>query len=65
MLGSPKSNQIPSFDPEEAHAFLTRNDERLARLVERVGEAEENPSADNKKAHDEAWTRWKELLKKI
>ena len=31
----------------------------------RVGEAEENPSADNKKAHDEAWTRWKELLKKI
>jgi DNA-3-methyladenine glycosylase II len=37
MLGSAKSDQIPSFDREEAHAFLTRNDEPLARLIERVG----------------------------
>jgi len=37
MLGSAKSEQIPAFDHEKAHAFLTRNDERLARLIERVG----------------------------
>jgi carboxymethylenebutenolidase len=32
----------------------------------RAGEAEApNASAANKKAHDESWTRWKEILKKL
>jgi carboxymethylenebutenolidase len=32
----------------------------------RMGEPEfPNPTPDNKKARDEAWTRWKDLLKKI
>jgi 3-methyladenine DNA glycosylase/8-oxoguanine DNA glycosylase len=37
MLGSARSDQTLSFDHEEAHAFLSRNDQRLARLIERVG----------------------------
>jgi DNA-3-methyladenine glycosylase II len=37
MANEAKSEKALPFDPIEAHAFLSQTDERLARLIERVG----------------------------